>query len=62
MNQITELSFEEIQEVNGGNPLVAYAIGALYSSSSITAGGLATAFGLGAGFGAVVGGIYAYYY
>jgi hypothetical protein len=58
MNDLTqELTINEIEQVNGGAvPLVAWAVGALYSSSSITAGGLASALGVGAGIGAIVGG------
>lgn len=57
-NSIQELSINELEQVNGGAvPLVALAVGALYSSSSITAGGMATALGIGAGVGAIVGGL-----
>ncbi|GAA69771.1 hypothetical protein I6F50_15100 [Pseudoalteromonas sp. NZS127_1] len=55
-----ELTSNEIQEINGG-PLP-FIIAGLYASSSITAGGLATAIGIGAGFGAIVGGIAAVYH
>ncbi|MCK8130419.1 hypothetical protein MTF66_35825 [Pseudoalteromonas sp. 2CM39R] len=59
-NKMRELTNNEIQEVNGG-PLPAIIAG-LYASSSITTGGLATALGIGAGFGAIVGGIAAIYH
>lgn len=57
-NSIKELTFDEIEHINGrAVPLIAWAAGALYSSSSITASGVATALGIGAGVGAIVGGL-----
>lgn len=56
-NSIQELTIDELEDVNGGFLPLAWAAGAMYSSSSITAGGLATALGIGAGVGAIIGGV-----
>ena len=53
-----ELTFDEAKTVNGGAIFLAPL---LYTQVSITAGGLATALGIGTGVGGIVGGLIAIY-
>ncbi|MFC4700914.1 hypothetical protein ACFO4O_12145 [Glaciecola siphonariae] len=58
---MTELSVHETEMTSGGFLFLAPVAMAMFAPTTITAGGAATALGVGAGIGAIAGGFMAIY-